>query len=79
MPLSQVLSYILVSIFFICLLIGGACWFINQLGSSIQGNLLIITVSFHSVLEFEEPGKAECYCRIQRQSSGGRGTLIEAQ
>lgn len=58
-PLFQTLLYILVSIYFICLLIAATCWFINLLGSSIQGNLLITTISFHSVLGSEEPGKAE--------------------
>lgn len=65
------LSYILVSIFFICLLIAAAHWFINLFGSAIQGNLLITTVSFHSALESEEPGKAERYCGIQWQMLGG--------
>lgn len=44
-PLSQTLLYILVSIFFMCLLIAAACWFINLLGSSIRGNVLITTIA----------------------------------
>jgi len=52
------------------LLIAAACWFINLLDSSIQGNLLITTIGFHTVLESEEPGKPESCCGIQRQRAG---------